>query len=163
MRLPTHHLLVGVGVCQYRLALPPNSQIHNVFHFSMLHKHLGPIHAPASSQLPPVSNDSIILPQPKSILDRRVIQKGKYRPKSEILVKWNGAPKKMQPGKMSGALQSLIPILPLRTRIFKGGDLLRANNKTKSSETWSSPLVDNSFLVNAIFFSNCGWKGFLVG
>jgi hypothetical protein len=34
----------------------------------------------------------VVLPQPEVILDRRVIHKGNYRPKSEILVKWVGAP-----------------------------------------------------------------------
>ena len=82
------YLIIGkVGTVACRLALPPSSQIHNVFHVSMLRKHLGPIHTSASNQLPPISDDSIILPQPEAILDRRVIQKGKYRPKSEILVK----------------------------------------------------------------------------
>eukprot|EP00257_Ricinus_communis_P019412 XP_015578398.1 uncharacterized protein LOC107261730 [Ricinus communis] len=59
----------------------------------MLRKHLGPVHSPISSQPPPVSDDSIILPQPEAVLDRRVIQKGKYRPKSDVLIKWKGAPR----------------------------------------------------------------------
>lgn len=79
-----------VGTVAYRLALPPGSQIHNVVHVSLLRKHLGPV-TPASTHLPPVADDSTILPQPEAVLDRRVIRKGKYRPKSEILVKWKGA------------------------------------------------------------------------
>ncbi|KAJ0083306.1 hypothetical protein Patl1_30582 [Pistacia atlantica] len=58
---------------------------------SLLRKHLGPV-TPTSTQLPPVSDTSTVLPQPKVVLDRRVIRKVKYRPKSEILVKWVGAP-----------------------------------------------------------------------
>ena len=73
--------------------------------------------------------------QPETVLDCQVIQKGKYHPKSEILGKWKGAQKKMQPGRMNGALQSPIPILSLWTRIFNGGGLLRALGKTKSSQT----------------------------
>ncbi|KAH9770903.1 Integrase catalytic domain-containing protein [Citrus sinensis] len=87
-----YYIIGKVGTVAYRLALPPSSQIHNVFHVSMLRKHLGPIHTSASNQLPHVSDDFTILPQPKAILDRRVIQKGKYHPKFEILVKWRGAP-----------------------------------------------------------------------
>lgn len=45
-----------------------------------------------SPRLPPISDSSTILPQPEAILDRRIVQKGKYRPKTEILVKWLGAP-----------------------------------------------------------------------
>lgn len=88
-----YQIIEKVGTMVYRLALPPNSQIHNVFHVSMLRKHLGPVHTPVSCQLLPVSEYSIILPQPEAVLDRRVVQRGKYRPKSEILVKWKGAPK----------------------------------------------------------------------
>ena len=76
---------------RYKLALPLGSQIHDVFHVSLLKKHLGPVTA-TSTQLPPVSDTSTVLPQPKVVLDRQVIHKGKYRPKSEILVKWVGVP-----------------------------------------------------------------------
>jgi len=41
--------------------------------------------------LPPVSVDEVLLPEPELILDRRVIQKGKYRPKTEVLVQWKEA------------------------------------------------------------------------
>ena len=33
-----------------------------------------------------------ILPQPEAVIDRRVVHKGQYCPKTEILVKWAGAP-----------------------------------------------------------------------
>ena len=71
----------------YRLFLPVGSQIHDVFHVSLLRKHLGSI-TPTSAQLPPVSDESILLPQPESILAQRVIHKGKCRPRTEFL----GAP-----------------------------------------------------------------------
>ena len=86
-----YQVIEKVGSVAYKLALPPGSQIHNVFHVSLLRRHLGSI-TPTSTQLPPVSDTSIILPQPEVVLDRHVISKGKYRPKSEILVKWVGAP-----------------------------------------------------------------------
>jgi len=41
--------------------------------------------------LPPVSADAALLPNPEFILARQVIQKGKYRPKTEVLVQWKGA------------------------------------------------------------------------
>ena len=46
----------------------------------------------ASPVLPPVSKDSTLLPQPEAILDKRIIQKGRYRPHKELLVKWVGGP-----------------------------------------------------------------------
>jgi len=39
-----------------------------------------------------VSDTSKILPQPEAVLATHVIRKGLYRPKTEILVKWAGAP-----------------------------------------------------------------------
>ena len=81
-----------------------------MFHVSLLQKHLG-TNTPTSTQLLSITDDSTILSQPKVVLDYRVIRKGKYRPKSEILVKWKGALVEEQPRKMSGVLSSHILIL----------------------------------------------------
>lgn len=54
-----------VGTVAYRLALPSCSQIHDVLHNSLLRKHLGLLVTPISRQPPPVTDDAIILPQPK--------------------------------------------------------------------------------------------------
>jgi hypothetical protein len=85
-----YQIIEKVGPVPYRLALPLGSLIHNVFHVSMLKKHVGPV-TTISTQLPPVSDEANILPQPETVLDRRVIQKGQYRPKVEVLIKWKGA------------------------------------------------------------------------
>lgn len=86
-----YEVINKVGPVAYRLALPSGSLIHNVFHVSILRKHLGPV-STVSTQLPLVTEESIILPQPETVLDRRTVQKNHYRPKAEILVKWKGAP-----------------------------------------------------------------------
>ena len=79
------YLIMGkVDPVAYQLVLPLRTQIHNVFHVSMLRKHLGPVHTLVQNQLPLVSEDFVILPQPEVVLDRRVIQKGKYRPRSKV-------------------------------------------------------------------------------
>jgi hypothetical protein len=86
-----YRVLARVGSVAYRLELPVGSLIHDVFHVSLLKKHVGTL-APASPVLPPISKDSTLLPQPEAILDKRIIQKGRYRPRKELLVKWVGAP-----------------------------------------------------------------------
>ena len=86
-----YKILARVGPVAYRLQLPDGSQIHDVFHVSLLKKRVGSVHS--SPTLPPTSDDFTILPQPEAILDTHIIRKGKYRPKTEILVKWAGAPK----------------------------------------------------------------------
>ncbi|KAK0608302.1 hypothetical protein LWI29_028621 [Acer saccharum] len=85
-------VLARIGPVAYKLELPTGSQIHNVFHVGLLKKLVGPI-PDVSPVLPPVSDTPALLPQPEFILDRRIIRKGKYRPKTEILVKWVGAPR----------------------------------------------------------------------
>ena len=88
----SYQIIQKIRTVAYKLALPSGSHIHNVFHVSLLRKHLGPTVTPLSAELPLVTDDSRILPQPKAVLDGRVIRKGKYHPKSEILIKWKGAP-----------------------------------------------------------------------
>jgi len=74
-----------MGTIAYKLDLPVGAQIHNVFHVSLLRKHFGPLDLPIAS-LPPVSADVQILPELEVVLDQRVVQKGKYRPRTEVLV-----------------------------------------------------------------------------
>lgn len=86
-------IIEKVGPVAYKLELPAGSQIHNVFHVSLLRKFEGSVQVPPTAvQLPTISDSSTIIPQPETILDRRVVQKGKYRPRTEILVTWVGAP-----------------------------------------------------------------------
>ena len=70
----------------YKLLLLLSSQIHNVFHVSLLRQH-NELVTPSSPQLPLVSNTSTFILEPEAILDRRVVHNGNYRPKYKILVK----------------------------------------------------------------------------
>jgi len=84
-------VLARIGAIAYKLDLPTGAQIHNVFHVSLLKKKWGPVVDNTVITLPPVSADEVLLPEPELILDHRVIQKGKYHPKTEVLVQWKGA------------------------------------------------------------------------
>jgi len=113
-----YQIISTIGLVAYKLSLPAGSQIHNVFHVSLLQKYHGP-GIQASPQLPFNSDASTCLPEPEAILDRRIIRKGNYRPKSQILVKWKMLLRKMQPGRTSGISVSLILPSSLWTRILK--------------------------------------------
>lgn len=83
-----YEIIARLGPVAYRLALPPGSHIHDVFHVSLLRKHFGPL---PSDPLPisASAKDSVMLQQqPEKILDRRVVQRGKYQPQIEVLIKW---------------------------------------------------------------------------
>ncbi|KAJ8752156.1 hypothetical protein K2173_003764 [Erythroxylum novogranatense] len=71
-------ILEKIGKVAYRLRLPEGAQIHDVFHISLLKRHLG--EQPTTTQGLPPSHDSHVLPEPDQILDRRVIREGRYRP-----------------------------------------------------------------------------------
>nr|GEU62734.1 hypothetical protein [Tanacetum cinerariifolium] len=92
LRLGPYRILDKVGAVAYRVKLPPGSPIHNVFHVSLLRRCVG-----SAIDLSPMTIDASYLPscplQPECILDERVVQKGKYRPKTELLVKWLGRPR----------------------------------------------------------------------
>jgi len=89
-----------------------------VFHVSLLRKHHGQVTQP-STHLPLVSDTSTILPEPEVILDRRIIHKGQYQPKSKILVSGRGLLSRMQRGRMNGILLRLILLPSLWPRILK--------------------------------------------
>ncbi|KAL5778102.1 hypothetical protein ACOSP7_011028 [Xanthoceras sorbifolium] len=63
-------ILAKVGPVAYCLTLPLEARIHDVFHVSLLRKHLGNKPA-ASPSLPPVFDDSIIIPQPENTALKR--------------------------------------------------------------------------------------------
>nr|GEU58580.1 hypothetical protein [Tanacetum cinerariifolium] len=88
-----YEVLARVGPIAYKIKLPPSSLVHVVFHVSFLRRFIGPLPA-AVSELKEVPEPLEIPsdPQPKKILEERVITKGKYRPKTEVLIKWIGQP-----------------------------------------------------------------------
>ena len=114
-------VLTRIGAVAYKLDLPTGAQIHDVFHVSLLKKKWGPVVDNTVITLLPVSADEVLLPEPELILDRRVIQKGKYHSKMEVLVQWKGALPKDASWKTCGVSPKLIHNSTLRTRNFLGG------------------------------------------
>lgn len=80
-----------IGPVAYKLALPAEAKIHNVFHVSQLKKRLGDSKV-VQTTLPSTDNSGVIQPRPMAVLDRMLIKKGN-RPATKVLVQWeNGSP-----------------------------------------------------------------------
>ncbi|XP_062177044.1 uncharacterized protein LOC133881979 [Alnus glutinosa] len=82
-------ILSRVGLVAYKLALPPEARLFPVFHVSCLKKKLEKFVSPLSSLLP-VDAHSEIRPEPKLIVDRRLI-KCNGCAATEVLIRWRGA------------------------------------------------------------------------
>ena len=115
-----YRVMERIGLVAYKLHLPTGLLIHDVFHVSLLKKKLGPI-SPTCQTLPPVSDTSEILPQPEEILQSWVIHKGTYRLKTEILVKWKGAPTEDATWENKWRFSKTYPGFILEDKDFPGG------------------------------------------
>ena len=73
-----------VGQMAYRLKLPEGTQIHPVFHVSLLKESVGT--QPVSRALPTFPKEATRVVEPKAILERRVVYK-QGAPLIQVLVK----------------------------------------------------------------------------
>lgn len=85
-----YKVLERIGNVAYRLELPANSQIHNVFHVSQL-KDYHPDFTPIFAELPKLPALDTVDVEPESILDRRMMKKGNT-PVVQVLIKWTNMP-----------------------------------------------------------------------
>jgi hypothetical protein len=85
-----YKVLARVGIAAYRIQLPTDSRIHNVFHVSQL-KPFTPNYSPVFSELPaPVDLSSGVF-LPMQILERRMVKKGNSAV-PQIKVSWSTLP-----------------------------------------------------------------------
>jgi hypothetical protein len=77
-----------IGTVAYKLDLPASSRIYPIFHVSHLKKKLGD-HITPLPELPILTSEGTLAPEPKAVLDRRLKKKGK-RAGAELLIQWKG-------------------------------------------------------------------------
>jgi hypothetical protein len=77
-----------IGSAAYKLDLPEESKIHNVFHVSQL-KPFTPDHTPNYVEIVKLVDLSAHPTKPECILDRRLVKKGNSTI-PQVLIKWTG-------------------------------------------------------------------------
>jgi hypothetical protein len=85
-----YKVLARVGVAAYKIQLPVESKIHDVFHVSQL-KPFTPNYSPVFSELPTVVDLSTGQFVPEAILERRMVKKGNAAV-PQIKVRWSSLP-----------------------------------------------------------------------
>jgi hypothetical protein len=83
-------ILARIGRAAYRLELPADSQVHDVFHVSQLKDYRSDF-SPVFAELPKFSALDVLNTEPELVLDRRLVKKGNAAV-PQVLIKWTGLP-----------------------------------------------------------------------
>ena len=103
-------VLAKVGAVAYKLQLTENTNIHPVFHISLLKKALSAT-TQVSSDLP-VNYETDIFRIPVKVLQRRLKPDGDHIV-SEVLVQWSSWPPSMATWELEDELQKQFPAAPV--------------------------------------------------
>ena len=77
-------VLEKIGVMAYKVQLPANSLIHNVFHVSQLKKSVGETNTLTDC---PLSEEEVVIKKPEAIIDITTVKRGN-KAVTKLLVKW---------------------------------------------------------------------------
>ena len=85
-----YKIVERVGAVAYKLELPPDSKIHNVFHVLQLKPFLAD-YTPVFADLPVTTDIEAAAATPEQVLDRRLVKKGNTTI-PQVLIKWSNLP-----------------------------------------------------------------------
>jgi hypothetical protein len=130
-----YRIVKKIGPVAYRLALPPQTKIHDVFHVSVLKKWVG-VGTPIHEDLPLLADDRQSTPQ--AILDQRLQQGNK-----EILVHWKDLSPADATAESLSEFKLRFPLFPLEDKGHsKGEAVLRTYVRRK--KTLANPDANHS-------------------
>ncbi|XP_042969094.1 uncharacterized protein LOC122301779 [Carya illinoinensis] len=136
-----YRVLEKLGSVAYKLQLPPTSQLHPVFHVSLLKKKVGDPSL-IGEELPTVDQEGRILMKPKEVLGYRLHRRGRGRPRVwQALILWEGLSRDEATWEDYDGLEKKYPQL-----ILEGKDMLkgRGNVKTPRQEATGHALTSTS-------------------
>lgn len=96
-----------IGSVAYQLQSPVGSQVHLVFHVSLLKKKLGK-KAISCIELPHLREEGQFLVEPITILERRIVKR-RNTPVTQVLVRWSNTPNTNSTWEDWGLLKSRFP------------------------------------------------------
>jgi hypothetical protein len=115
-------VLERVGLVAYRLALPEDSKIHNVFHVSRLKPFVAD-YTLVFSKLPMTTDLEAAAAIPEQVLDRRLVKKGNSAI-PQVFIKWTGLPKPQLHGRITTCFATVFLLhLPGDTQALRRGEL----------------------------------------
>ncbi|KAL4582832.1 hypothetical protein LXL04_007393 [Taraxacum kok-saghyz] len=128
-----------IGAVAYRLALPPHSKIHPVFHVSLLKQAFGD-HPIATAPLPSLLDHTSKPFIPASIIQQRATSAGQI----EVLIRWKDHPLEEATWENSTDLQQQFPDFPISNTPELEDELVSAPGGIDTSPANSPPQEPNS-------------------
>jgi hypothetical protein len=153
-------VVVKVGSAAYKLLLPESANIHPVFHVSQLKTHV-PDYTPVFTELSPTVFPENVTPNPKRILDRRLVKKGSTTI-TQILIKWEGIPVEMVSWEDYTLLQSRFPNSSISgpTGASGGGTVTSVLHQDHANIAADDRGGGRRGLLTRFVFSGYHWAGF---
>lgn len=117
-------IIQKIGTVAYKLQLPEGARIHPVFHVSLLKKFVGDRVVP-SQDLPPVTDEGVILLEPQQILNTRWVKRGN-KFEEESLVQWQRLPAEEATWEPTQSLVDQFPHVNLGDKVsLDGGGIVK--------------------------------------
>ena len=129
-----YQILEKIGPVAYKLQLPAKARVHPVFHVSLLKRYQdnGGLAETQPAEIPPFTDDRVVLLEPQAILDYHWIKQGTQLVE-EGLVRWKHLPAKEATWEPTNTLQEMFPNLDLEDKgPLDGGGIDRPRRSVRS-------------------------------